>query len=121
MQALSYLTRQTLTVRGPERCFSRSFAPLRGSKKVFSAPLRVLRGSKKVFSVDKKQLDLLRAPSWIEQVLPWMSRFKQTSTNPGQLGDEKLSFEEDSKTYYGTELAVRLVAKGRHSAGWPAH
>ena len=107
MQALSYLTRQTLTVRGPERCFSRSFAPLRGSKKVFS--------------VDKKQLDLLRAPSWIEQVLPWMSRFKKTSTNPGQLGDEKLSFEEDSKTYYGTELAVRLVAKGRHSAGWPAH
>ena len=51
MQALSYLTRQTLTVRGPERCFSRAFAPLcvlRGSKKVlkFSVPLRVLRGQK---------------------------------------------------------------------------
>ena len=49
-----------------------------------------------------------------------MSRFKQTSTKPSQLDDEKLCFEENSKTHYGTELAVRLVAKGRHSAGWPA-
>ena len=63
MQALSYLTRQTLTVRGPERCYSRSFAPLRGSKKVFSAPLRVLRGSKKVFSVTLRGQKAVRSAS----------------------------------------------------------
>ena len=50
MQALSYLARQTLTVRGPERCFrvpSRLFA----DQEPFSVP-----------SVDQKQLDVLRLP-----------------------------------------------------------
>lgn len=35
--------------------------------------------------MDKKQLDLLRAPSWIERGLPWISRFRQTSTSPSNL------------------------------------
>jgi hypothetical protein len=37
-----------------------------------------------------------------------------------QPDDEKFCFEENSKVHYGTESAIRLVAAGRHSAGWPA-
>ena len=40
-----------------------------------------------------------------------MSRFKQTSTNPGQLDDEKLCFEENSKTHYGTNWRFAWLLK----------
>lgn len=75
MQALSYLTRQTLTVRGPERCFSRSFAPLRESKKVFSVTLREQKavGSASCPFVDRTGF-AVDVPVQANVLVSWMMR-----------------------------------------------